>query len=235
MGYSAVILAGGLGTRLRVVVADVPKPMAPVQDRPFLERQMDYWIGQGVDHFILSVGHMRGIIMQHFGARYRHARVEYAVEEQPLGTGGGLLIAASMLPHDQPFIAMNGDSFFPVQLDELRATHAQHDSQWTLALFNADQPNRYGKVAMHENGRLDAFISGKAEVGEAANAGVYLIDPAALAGWNAGDAASIESDIIPAFLATGGRCFGRICAGKFIDIGVPDDYHRAQTLPELAS
>ena len=109
---SAVILAGGLGTRLRSVVSDVPKPMAPVGGRPFLEYQLEYWINQGISRFVLSVGYRHEAITEHFGSRYKGVELEYAVEEQPLGTGGGLLLAAEKLKQDTPFLLLNKDTYF---------------------------------------------------------------------------------------------------------------------------
>ena len=113
---SAIILAGGLGTRLRGVVQDLPKAMAPIKDRPFLEYQLDYWIGQGIRHFILSVGYRREVIMKHFGDKYRDVSIEYAVEETPMGTGGGLLLAVEKMKKRAPFLLLNGDTFFEVSL-----------------------------------------------------------------------------------------------------------------------
>src|SRR5512135_2259083 len=94
---TAIILAGGLGTRLSGVVQDRPKPLAPINGRPFLEHQMDYWMAQGIRRFVLSVGFRREQIMQHFGTAYRGCVVEYAEEVVPLGTGGGLLMAEKRL------------------------------------------------------------------------------------------------------------------------------------------
>ena len=91
----AVILAGGLGTRLREVVSDVPKPMAPVNGRPFLEHQMDFYAAQGITHFVLSVGYLAEVITKHFGDTYRGCAIDYAVETTPLGTGGGLLLSST--------------------------------------------------------------------------------------------------------------------------------------------
>ena len=91
---TAIILAGGKGTRLRSAVPDLPKPMAPVRGRPFLAHQMDYWIDQGITRFVLSVGYKKELIMDHFGPSYNEANIDYAIEENPLGTGGGLMLAA---------------------------------------------------------------------------------------------------------------------------------------------
>ena len=121
----AIILAGGLGRRLRAAVPDVPKPMAPINDHPFLEYLIDYWISQGVDRFVLSVGYKHEIIKRHFGTRYKGIDVDYAVEDQPLGTGGGLLLALKRLRRTGPSLIMNGDTFFKVDLAPMRRYHQQ--------------------------------------------------------------------------------------------------------------
>ena len=116
---SAIILAGGLGTRLRGVVPDLPKPMAPIGGRPFLEYQLDYWINQGVSQFVLSVGYLHGAIVDHFGDRYKGAKLDYVIEKTPLGTGGGFLLAAEKLGKNDPFLLLNGDTYFAVDLKKL--------------------------------------------------------------------------------------------------------------------
>ncbi|WP_157844846.1 sugar phosphate nucleotidyltransferase [Methylocucumis oryzae] len=131
---TAIILAGGLGTRLRSVVSELPKPMASVSGRPFLEHLMDYWFAQGVTRFILSVGYQSDIITTHFGAHYRHARIDYAIESEPLGTGGGLFYALQEV--DETVLVLNGDTFFSVALDELADFHKNHDSSWTFFIIS---------------------------------------------------------------------------------------------------
>ena len=230
MTTTAIILAGGLGTRLKAAVPDLPKPMAPINGRPFLEYQLDYWIGQGVSRFVLSGGSRRDSIMSHFGARYNGAHVEYAVEETPLGTGGGLLQAAQMVPKDQRFLVLNGDTFFDVPLMQLKQIHATYRSGWTIALFKADAPDRYGKITLAADGAINAFSSEKAAPGDYANGGIYLLSPDALAGFEAGKPASLEQDILPTFIARGGRCFGMPHQGQFFDIGLPHDYYNAANI-----
>lgn len=138
---TAIILAGGLGTRLRKSVPDLPKPMAPIKGHPFLEYQMEYWGEQGVDRFILSVGYRYQTISDHFGATYQGIPIHYAVEPTPLGTGGGLLHAAEGMT--EPFLVLNGDAFFEVKLEELKDFHAGRESEWTLALFRTSKIGRY--------------------------------------------------------------------------------------------
>lgn len=225
----AVILAGGLGTRLRDVVPDLPKPMAPVNGRPFLSHQLDYWIGQGVRRFVLSVGYKSEIIMVHFGKQYGDAVIDYAVEETPIGTGGGLLLAMETLQPKRPFLVLNGDTFFTVPLQTLQNYHAAQRSDWTLALFQADTSDRYGKVDCALDGGVLGFPAAKAKIGEPASGGVYLISPDALARLPQpeNNAFSLEQQLLPAFLAQGGRCYGLPCPEQFIDIGLPADYDRA--------
>jgi D-glycero-alpha-D-manno-heptose 1-phosphate guanylyltransferase len=230
---AAVVLAGGLGTRLRSTVPDVPKPMAPINGRPFLEHQLDYWIGQGICEFVISVGYRRDVIIDHFGDAYRGAGIRYAVEEHPLGTGGGFLLAAAALPPDQPFLALNGDTFFEVPLAGLAAFHRQHQANWTFALFRSDDFGRYmGMQVATDGGILSLRSASAGQTGFLANGGVYVVEPAtlALSGFAAGSKASLEDDILPAILAAKGHCYGYECAGRFIDIGVPHDYFRAAEL-----
>ena len=115
MVKTAIILAGGLGTRLREAVPNLPKPMVPIHNRPFLEHQMDYWIEQGITRFILSVGYLKDIIISHFGNSYKSVSIDYAIETSPLGTGGALLLAAKNL--NETFLVLNGDTFIEVSLD----------------------------------------------------------------------------------------------------------------------
>jgi D-glycero-alpha-D-manno-heptose 1-phosphate guanylyltransferase len=226
---SAIILAGGLGTRLRGAVPDLPKPMAPVAGRPFLAHQMDHWIAEGVKHFVLSVGYRSEAIRSHFGRRYRGVRLDYAVEAMPLGTGGALLLAAGLLPNDAPALLLNGDTYFDVKLAAL-AAHAQRlDAQWCFALFHNTDPARYMGVGLASDGRITALQSSGSAL---ANGGVYLFRPSALAGWpQRRDAAlSLETALFPALLAQGQSFAGLACGGAFIDIGVPADYHRAASV-----
>jgi D-glycero-alpha-D-manno-heptose 1-phosphate guanylyltransferase len=226
---SAIILAGGLGTRLRDTVPDLPKPMAPINGRPFLEYQLDYWLAQGVEHFILSVGYRREVIMSHFGNGYSGARLEYAVETEPLGTGGGLLIALDLLHGQDPFLLLNGDTFFEVSLAQMAAFHAERKSDWTLALFRTNVMGRYMGLEVDPEGRILSLRSETKKASRVANGGVYLISPHILRATNVlpRRRVSLEDEIMPGALAAGSRIFGLECKGRFIDIGVPEDYLRA--------
>src|SRR3989338_2427013 len=126
--------AGGLGTRPRKAVPDVPKPMAPVGNAPFLAHLLDYWIGRGITHAILSVGYKADVIREYFGDCYEGIPIEYAIEETPLGTGGGLLLAAERLRESGPFLVLNGDTFFEVNLREMVRFHLERLAELTMAL-----------------------------------------------------------------------------------------------------
>lgn len=229
---TAIILAGGLGTRLRNTVPDLPKPMAPINGRPFLEHQLDYWIGQGVKRFVLSLGYRHQAISGHFGASYRGAALEYAIESSPLGTGGGLLLAAEKLCGEAAFLVLNGDTYFEVDLAALCNFHAGNRADWTFALFSSAEPGRYTGMEIAADGRIASLTAGAGSPGRLANGGVYLLNPQTLrsGGWKPGDKVSLEDDILPAALAAGRRLYGLECSGTFVDIGVPQDYSRAQCL-----
>lgn len=225
----AIILAGGFGTRLREAIPDIPKPMAPVGGRPFLEHQLDFWIASGISRFILSVGYRREAIISHFGSRYRDASIDYAIEEVPFGTGGGLLKAAALLDEFEPFLLLNGDTYFDVSLQEFQDFHDSRNADLSVALFRAPQANRYGRAELDANRRLKKLASAMAQAGELANGGVYRLSGRVLHPW-AKDGCrpiSLETEILPGMLARGMALYGMESPGRFLDIGVPDDYSRA--------
>ena len=201
--------------------------MAPIRDRPFLEHQMDYWIKQGINRFILSVGYLKDLIIQHFGNTYKGVPIEYAIEHEPLGTGGGLLLAEKGLT--EPFLVLNGDTFIEVDLDNLYEFHLERKSEWTFSLFRTSQFERYMGMDVSPNGEILSLKSELNKSSSLANGGVYLIEPSVLGSlaFKAGDKASLEDELLPNFISNGGVLYGKECKGKFIDIGVPEDYYQA--------
>ena len=224
---TAIILAGGLGTRLKDTVPMVPKPMAPINHRPFLEYLMDYWILQGVTKFILSVGYLKDLIINHFGNKYKGISIEYVVESEQLGTGGGLLLASKNL--NETFLVLNGDTFIEVNLNNLYKFHLKCKSDWTFSLFRTNQFERYMGMDVSPNGEILSLKSESKESSGLANGGVYLIEPSVLGSlaFKAGDKASLEDELLLNFISNGGVLYGQECKGKFIDIGVPEDYYQA--------
>jgi D-glycero-alpha-D-manno-heptose 1-phosphate guanylyltransferase len=229
---TAVILAGGLGTRLRSVVPDLPKPMAPVSGRPFLEHQLDYWMKYGVSHFVLSVCYRYQAIIDHFGNNYKGADLEYVIEKTPLGTGGGLLLAAEKISKFEPFLLLNGDTYFAIDLKALIDFAHLHDTDWCFSLFHTDQEDRYLGIDISEQGIITSFKLSANRPKRLANGGVYLVNPRALnyKKYLPGDKVSLEDDIFPTSLAIGQRFMGLEFQGAFIDIGVPEDYYRASDI-----
>jgi len=225
----AIILAGGKGTRLRAAVPDLPKPLAPVNGRSFLEHQMDFWVDKGVDRFILSVGYKAEMIVQRIGPEFRGRPVLYSVEDTPLGTGGGILRATSLLDDDEPYLAMNGDTFFDVDPTALRAFASERGSVFTFALFRTDDESRYLGLDVAPDGRIVSLRVADDRGARLANGGVYLIARHALDEivWDGESAVSFENEVIPQLLDNGKPIFGMAQSGRFLDIGIPADYLRA--------
>lgn len=218
-----------MGTRLRSAVPDLPKPMAPIRGRPFLEHQMDYWLEQGITDFIISVGYRRDIITGHFADNYKGVPVSYAVEETPLGTGGGLLLAIKNLKDNAPFLTLNGDTFFEAKLPAFVDFHNKKNSDWTFALARSSEEGRYMGMDVAEDGKILALKSQATQNNKLINSGAYLINPQVLEQFKAetGIKLSLEDDIFPRFLAGNTRIYGIEFTGNFIDIGIPEDYCRA--------
>jgi D-glycero-alpha-D-manno-heptose 1-phosphate guanylyltransferase len=227
---TAIILAGGLGTRLKGVLKGLPKPMAPINGRPFLECQMDYWINQDISKFILSVGHLSESIIDHFGDSYRNAQISYVDENTPLGTGGALLLASKDV--SEPFLLLNGDTFFEIELNDLYSFHIEQCAEWTMSLFRSDDSDRYMGVELAKNGKITVLNSKPSQNDFLVNGGVYLINPSAISKLNLNPGAkfSLEDHLLPSFLSLRGKLFGNEFNAKFIDIGVPKDYYRAHKI-----
>jgi len=228
---SAVILAGGLGTRLRSVVPDLPKPMAPINGEPFLAYQMRYWIGQGIDHVVLSVGHRYAQIIDYFGYQFEGAILEYVIEKSPMGTGGGLIMASKQVNQQENFLLLNGDSYFEIELNDFLNFSRINNTDWCFSLFKAGKADRYHVVDILSNGKISSIKSKPGCVDSLANGGVYLVNPVALSAIpiQDGKKASLEEDIFPAALKLGQIIYGKEYKNFFIDIGVPEDYHLAST------
>ena len=233
---TAVILAGGLGTRLKSVVSDRPKPMALINERPFLEHQIDYWRNQGVDNFIISIGYLGEMITDHFGYSYEDARIDYAKENEPLGTGGGLLLAAGHLR--ETFLLLNGDTYFDVELAKLREFHQRVGSKWTFSLFRTRDTQRYMGMNVAPNGSVISLAQESVGDEVLANGGVYMVEPDVLAPYaeDKGIQLSLENDILPELITDCVSLNAMEFDGRFIDIGVPEDYRRAAAmLPDLGN
>ena len=223
----AVVLAGGLGTRLRGVLQKCPKPMALVHGRPFLEYLLDYWQKQGIRRFILSVGYRHQTIQRHFGPRYGKARIAYSIEKKPLGTGGALLQVLARKKIGQNFLVLNGDTFFEVPLSGLKRFHIFHNADVTLALVRKSG-SRYERIQHRGDGHITELQRRSGRSGSGwINGGVYLFRRRALKSSRANRKSSLESEILPGMLKKGIKLFGYGVRRRFIDIGTPASYKAA--------
>jgi NDP-sugar pyrophosphorylase family protein len=227
----AVLLVGGLGTRLRTVVPSAPKPLALVGNRPFLELLIQQLAGQGVRRLIMCTGYLADQIEEEFGdGRGLGVTVEYSKEPEPLGTGGAVKFAESFLQGVPDFLVMNGDSFLELDLNELIQLHRMHGSLATMAVVSVENAGRYGTVYVDSGNRVTEFCekTGSDSPG-LINAGVYVFSPAILELIPTGPA-SLEKDVFPTLLDRGVYAVRQ--KGVFIDIGTPADYAHAQELSD---
>ena len=223
----AVLLTGGLGTRLRSVINDRPKPLAPVAGRPFLEYVVRELAASGIRELVFAVGYRGEMIQEAFGDGSRlGVRISYAFEETLLGTGGAVRNAAPFLT-DPYFFVLNGDTFYRMDYGALLRLRGERDLDLALVLRRVEDISRYGEAVL-EGGRLARFNekTGERRPGTI-NGGVYLMSRALLDEIPPGKV-SLEQDLIPAWMREGRRLGGMVSDGYFIDIGVPEDYFRFQ-------
>ena len=228
-----IILAGGLGTRLRSVVSGVPKCMAPVGGKPFLWYLLENLRRFEVERVILSVGYLREVIEEWVAKHSAEYPFEFcfAVEEQPLGTGGGIRLAASKAQGPE-VIVLNGDTWFDADLERLADFRSRSGKPVAMALKPMRDFDRYGTVGLAPDGTVAAFHEKRHCDDGLINGGVYALD------FNSGifdgqpEKFSFEKDILEPFCLSGQIC-GLVQHGYFIDIGIPEDYGRADASPEL--
>jgi len=223
--YPAIVLAGGLGTRLRSVIQDIPKPMAPVNGKPFLHYIFQYLKQEQIREVILSVGYKHETIEDFFGNEYLGIKVQYSVEEEPLGTGGGIKQAFGLV--DGPAYVLNGDTFFGVNLHTLSDYYFDSNSDMVLALKHLQNFDRYGTVQLDAQNRITKFDEKKLVAEGYINGGIYFFDKTLLSRVETGNKFSFEKEILEKY--TGELKFGgKVFNGYFIDIGIPEDYNKAQ-------
>ena len=217
----AIVLAGGLGTRLRSAVSNLPKCMAPIGDTPFLSYILDWLQGQGADHVVLSVGYFREYIINWISGQNYPFEIDFAVEETPLGTGGGIREALKYC-HGKKVFVINGDTFFPVDLNAFT-----FDAPITVALKPMKEFERYGAVDV-SSGVITGFRE-KAYCREGLiNGGIYALNNLDLSGFP--EKFSFEKEVLEPLKY---KTYGIVQDCYFLDIGIPEDYERAQAeLPE---
>ena len=222
----AIILAGGLGTRLRSTVPDLPKCMAPVNGKPFIAYVIEHLQEQGIDTFILSLGYKSEAIIDFINRQYSSANFQFVIEEEPLGTGGAIQLACYKA-RTENVIATNGDTLFKVNLGKLYAIHQEQKAECTLSLKPMNDFNRYGVVELNENDSVASFKEKQFYKKGLINGGLYALNVNSFLEKELSNKFSFEKDYLEKYFA-GRRMFGSVQDEYFIDIGIPEDYSRAQ-------
>jgi mannose-1-phosphate guanylyltransferase len=229
----AVVLAGGEGTRLRPLTYALPKPLLPIANRPFLERQLAWLAEAGVDEVVLSLGYRPDAFLERFpGGEVpgTSLRLRLAVEPEPLGTAGAIRFAAAAGDIAERFLVCNGDVLSTLDLSALLRFHDERGAQASIALTRVEDPSAFGVVPTTSDGRVLGFVE-KPPAGQAPtdwiNAGVYVFEASVLAAIPDGRPVSVERETFPALLAADGKVFARQDPGYWLDIGTPEKYLQA--------
>lgn len=225
-----LILAGGAGTRLRPVLPELNKPMAPIAGKPFLEYLLLQLKKYEIDEVILCVGYKAELIQSYFRTGVRWGlQVSYSYEAGFRGTAGALKLAENLI-HDEDFFVMNGDSLFDFELHALMLYHREMKATATLALAEVNDTSRYGTVGINEMGQIVSFIEKRADnIRGLINGGIYVFTRRIFDIIPAGRPISLERDILPELV--GRDLYGLPVQGYFIDIGVPEDYSKLRSTP----
>lgn len=222
----AIILAGGLGTRLRSVVADLPKCMAPVNGVPFLTYIIDDLKQQGVTRFIFSLGYKSESIIAFTEANYKDLDKVYVIEKEPLGTGGAIKEACEAVQQENVLV-LNGDTLFAVDLQELADIHIKQHAECTLALKPMTDFSRYGSVETNTNAMVTAFHEKQFCKKGMINGGIYALQAKKFLQYNWPSVFSFEKEYLEKNINTH-KLYGIAFDDYFIDIGIPEDYEKAQ-------
>ena len=228
LGIKAFVLCGGLGTRLRAVLSDRPKSMALVAGVPFLQLLLEQVRSQGVHQVILGTGYMADQIESFFGdGKDLGLHISYSRETEQLGTGGALKLAQPLL--SDPILVLNGDSYAELDLGAIAELFTKRNASVVIVLQTVPDVARYGSVTIDAEGRVSDFVEKGARTGAGLiNAGIYLVRKEIISGLPAGRPISLEKDVFPELLR--GAVYGVVSEGVFIDIGIPSDLERAQSV-----
>lgn len=227
----ALILAGGLGTRLKAVVSDRPKPLAEAGGKPFLQHQIEWLCSQGFDDLVFCVGHRAGQVQDYFGNGCNcGVHIAYSVEQELLGTAGAIKNAQALLK--DTFLVLNGDSYLDLDLNTMIAVHRHRQGHsrtiGTLAAVRLKDTSACGGLQLDDENRIVSFrekdLSGPGWI----NAGVYVLEPEILALIPSGCCVSIERETFPCALARGYELYAHPMNCFFVDIGTPVGYRRFQ-------
>jgi D-glycero-alpha-D-manno-heptose 1-phosphate guanylyltransferase len=222
----AIILAGGLGTRLRSEVAELPKCMAPVKGLPFLHYVIEYCKGEGIERFVFSLGYKYEVIAEYLLREQKDIVYECCIEDEPLGTGGAIR-KACMYAKESNLAVLNGDTLFRANIREAGSFHSKMKSDCTLTLKPMYQFDRYGVVEIDETGAIQTFREKHYYEEGLINGGIYILNRESFIKEPFPEKFSFEKDYLEK-LTSQRRFYGIKQDGYFIDIGIPEDYRRAQ-------
>jgi len=222
----AIILAGGLGTRLKSEIGDHPKSLAPIDGQPFLAYLLRYLKKNGISSVILAVGYKHQLIIDAFGEEWEGMKITYSIETELMGTGGALKLALEKSNSEQLFV-LNGDTFFDIDLQQLAKFHNQKKSTCTIALKELDNVDRYGNVVLDEEQKIIGFKEKAYREKALINGGIYCINYGILIHYPVGTPFSFEGNYLERNTPAK-NIFGCIYTDYFIDIGVPQDYKKFQ-------
>lgn len=220
-----VILAGGFGTRLQSVVSDIPKCMAEVAGKPFLEYLFDYAANENFNHIILSLGYKANIVIDWLDTQKRPFDISYVVEEYPLGTGGAIKLAFDKVKGTEAFV-INGDTFFDIDSELFLNFHTNHKSDISIALKPMVDFDRYGSVELNDEQRVICFNEKQYQKEGLINGGVYIISKDLFTKLSLPEKFSFEKDIMESHICDI-NIYACLQDNYFIDIGIPSDFEKA--------
>ena len=227
----AIILAGGLGTRLRSVVSDKPKCLAPISGKPFLYYLIRFLKKNGIENFIFSVGYKHELILDYLKEDFKDLHYHISLESEPLGTGGAIKLACSKTAEENIFIC-NGDTFYKIDLNSFNLFHQGKKSLCSLVLKPMKNFDRYGAVELNEDDSIKSFKEKRFYSSGLINGGVYALNVSRFLKEELLQKFSFEKDFLEKKVSlpeTDAALFGMIQDQYFIDIGIPEDYERAHT------
>ena len=222
----AIILAGGLGTRLKATIPDLPKCMAPVNGRPFLFYVINYLRSQGIEKFIFSLGYKHEVIEAYLQIEFSTLDYQSLIEKEPLGTGGAIL-ACCYKTSEKTVMVVNGDTIFKVDFEKAFTDHVKHDSDCTLLLKPMENFDRYGVVELNDDDSIKRFEEKKFYKNGLINGGVYILNTEKFLAEELPGKFSFEKDYLEKYFETR-KIYGSVQDEYFIDIGIPEDYFRVQ-------
>ena len=224
---TAIILAGGLGTRLRAVVEDRPKVLAEVNGHPFLQYLLDQLIDWQIQDVVLCTGYLGDQIESHFGRQYRNLRLHYSQEHQPLGTAGALRLAVALTEADT-LLVLNGDSYCAADFEAFWHWYGKQDPDAALLLVNLADTRRFGRVQVSADGQIERFDEKDESASGAGmvNTGIYLIKRHLIENIPDISPRSLEREVFPTWI--GKRFYAYMTDCPFLDIGTPESYSQAE-------